>query len=115
MNVNIVYHPFRRQTLAIKAFMLNGCTFSPFSNFCFLKVLHLVFVWGLVTEAERALLAYEHDMRVNETALRREARIDLARRGLVGTETEIANWKAERLRAQQNAALPSDSSNSSTS
>ena len=36
-----------------------------------------------------------------ESALRREARIDLAKRGLVGTETEIAKWKEERARAME--------------
>jgi hypothetical protein len=47
---------------------------------------------------------YEREMRVTETALRKEARIDLARRGIVGTETEIAKWKAERQRAIDVAA-----------
>ncbi|KAH8113392.1 hypothetical protein DFH11DRAFT_1727867 [Phellopilus nigrolimitatus] len=52
-----------------------------------------------------------------ESRLRREARIDLARRGVVGTETEITKWKedhaaraqAEREQQQQQASLPSQS------
>jgi hypothetical protein len=41
-------------------------------------------------------MAHEREVRATESALRKEARIDLARRGLIGTETEIAKWKAER-------------------
>jgi hypothetical protein len=35
---------------------------------------------------------------VTESALRDQARRDLARKGIVGTETEIRKWKAERQR-----------------
>ena len=34
--------------------------------------------------------------RKEENLIRREARMDLARQGLVGTETEIAKWRAAR-------------------
>lgn len=53
-------------------------------------------MFGLVLGADNALLSHEKDQRRVETALRREARIDLAKRGLVGTETEIAKWKDEK-------------------
>ena len=55
-----------------------------------------VTIFGLVFGAESALIEHENIRRREENILRREARLDLARRGLVGTETEIANWKAER-------------------
>lgn len=70
---------FRRQTLAFKGFLVSCIT-----------------IYGLVTAADEALLSHEHKQRLEETHLRREARIDLARRGMVATETEISKWKAER-------------------
>lgn len=68
-------------------------------------------MFGLVLGADNALLSHEKDQRRVETALRREARIDLAKRGLVGTETEIAKWKDERAKAleQQQNELPTKS------
>jgi len=51
-----------------------------------------------VFSAESALLAHEGARRREENIIRREARLDLARQGLVGTETEIAKWKAVHLR-----------------
>lgn len=48
--------------------------------------------------AETALLAHQAQVRAKESKIRKEARIDLARRGLVPTETEIAKWKAEKER-----------------
>jgi len=51
---------------------------------------------GLVFGAESALIEHENRRRREENILRREARLDLARRGLVGTETEIARWKSDR-------------------
>jgi len=70
---------FRRQTLAFKGFLVSAFT-----------------MFGLVLGADNALLSHEAAQRIAETKLRREARMDLARRGLVGTETEIAKWKEER-------------------
>ncbi|KAK2466340.1 hypothetical protein APHAL10511_001982 [Amanita phalloides] len=70
---------FRRQTLAFKAFLVSGCTLS-----------------GITFGAEGALLAHEAMKRKEENIIRRDARMDLARRGLVGTETEIAKWRAAR-------------------
>ena len=51
---------------------------------------------GLVLQGESALIAHEYEVRKQESRLRREARLDLARRGIVGTETEIAKWQDER-------------------
>ena len=58
-------------------------------------------VFGLVLGAENALLAHEAERRQTEGAIRKQARIELARRGLVPTETEIAKWKAEQFAARQ--------------
>ena len=55
-----------------------------------------VTITGLVFGAESALMEHENRRRREENILRREARLDLARRGLIGTETEIAKWKAAR-------------------
>ena len=65
-----------------------------------------VSVFGLCIHAENALQAHELEQRLRENTLRREARLDLARRGLVATETEIAKWKEERARAA--AAVEAD-------
>jgi len=82
---------FRRQTLALKGFLVSAFT-----------------IFGLVVGADKALLAHEMDQRLKETSIRREARIALARRGLVGTETQIAKWKDERARTsvQSSSRLP---------
>lgn len=63
-----------------------------------------VSVLGMCIHAENALQKHELAQRLRENYLRREARVDLARRGLVATETEIAKWKAERARAEAAAA-----------
>jgi hypothetical protein len=42
-------------------------------------------------------MVHEAARRREENIIRREARLDLARKGLVGTETEIAKWKASHL------------------
>ncbi|KAF8914110.1 hypothetical protein CPB84DRAFT_1811525 [Gymnopilus junonius] len=78
---------FRRQTLAFKGFLVSGFTMC-----------------GLVFGAESALIKYENTKRRDENILRREARLDLARRGLIGTETEIANWIADRERQRQSSS-----------
>jgi len=39
-------------------------------------------------------MAHEALRRREENIIRREARLDLARQGLIGTETEIAKWRA---------------------
>ncbi|KAI0334778.1 hypothetical protein GY45DRAFT_1317813 [Cubamyces sp. BRFM 1775] len=75
---------FRRQTLPFKAFLVT-----------------IVSVFGLCIHAENALQSHELEQRIRENSIRREARLDLARRGLVATETEIAKWKAEQFARQQ--------------
>ncbi|TFY69438.1 hypothetical protein EVG20_g3154 [Dentipellis fragilis] len=78
---------FRRQTLAGKGFLVSIFT-----------------VYGLVTAADHALLNHEHEQRVAEANMRREARFDLARRGMVATESEILKWRAEKERASHSSA-----------
>jgi hypothetical protein len=58
----------------------------------------LVTIYGLISRADTALLSHENYQRLTENDLRREARIDLARRGLVATESQIMKWKDERNR-----------------
>lgn len=67
-------------------------------------LLLVVTMAGLVIGADSALLTHEAARRQSEHAIRREARIDLARRGLIGTETEIAKWRAERTRQLEEQA-----------
>ncbi|TRM68273.1 hypothetical protein BD626DRAFT_113756 [Schizophyllum amplum] len=69
---------FRRQTLQFKAMLLTLATCT-----------------GLSIAAEHALLQHENMRRREEAAIRREARIELARRGQIGTESEIASWRQE--------------------
>ena len=66
-------------------------------------------MFGLCIHAERALQSHELEQRLRENTLRREARIDLARRGLVPTETEIKKWKEERARAEAAASAAASS------
>ena len=71
-----------------------------------LKEQKKVAISGLVFGAENALQQYENVKRREGNAIRREARLDLARRGLVPTETEIANWKTEKERQQPTPTTP---------
>ncbi|TFK29309.1 hypothetical protein FA15DRAFT_664239 [Coprinopsis marcescibilis] len=75
---------FRRQTLAFKGFLVSGFT-------CF----------GLIFAAEAALQEHEGTRRKEENVIRRAARLDLARQGLIGTESEIAKWRSERENKEQ--------------
>jgi len=72
---------FQRQTLAFKGFLVS-----------------IITIYGLIYRADTALLSHENQQRLTENDLRREARIDLARRGLVATESQIMKWKDERKR-----------------
>ncbi|KAH9062106.1 hypothetical protein EDB87DRAFT_367021 [Lactarius vividus] len=74
---------FRRQTVALKGFLVSIFT-----------------IYGLVSGADTALLSHEHRQRLTENDLRREACIDLARRGLVATESRIMEWKDEHKRSK---------------
>ncbi|KAI0650008.1 hypothetical protein C8Q79DRAFT_941899 [Trametes meyenii] len=92
---------FRRQTLPFKAFLVT-----------------IVSVFGLCIHAENALQSHELERRLAENKVRREARIDLARRGMVATETEIEKWKAARaqeVEAARAAASRGPSSTATTS
>ncbi|KAG6911669.1 hypothetical protein DXG01_007919 [Tephrocybe rancida] len=51
----------------------------------------------MVFSAENALQAHEAEQRYVENKVRKQARYDLTRRGIVATETEIAKWKRERI------------------
>ncbi|KAI0346762.1 hypothetical protein BDW22DRAFT_1351024 [Trametopsis cervina] len=86
---------FRRQTLAFKGFLTMACG-----------------IFGMVLYAENALQALEADQRLSEGAIRKEARLDLGRRGIVPTETAIARWREERLKE---IALKESSTAQSTS
>jgi len=72
---------FQRQTIAFKGFLVS-----------------IITIYGLVSCADTALLSHEHQQRLTENDLRREARIELARRGLVATESQITKWKDEHKR-----------------
>lgn len=104
MVVDAILFSNRRQTLAFKGFLVScsksknasGTAEWMFTIYCSPVQHPQVTIYGLVTAADEALLSHEHKQRLEETHLRREARIDLARRGMVATETEISKWKAER-------------------
>ena len=93
----------RRQTLAFKGFVVSGCGFLIYIQNLTLTEIPVTMV-GLVFGAESALIEYENLKRREENNIRRQARLDLARRGLIGTETEIAQWKAEREREKQSSS-----------
>lgn len=46
--------------------------------------------------AEKYLLRYEHQQREGENELRRLARNELAKKGVIASETEIRKWRLER-------------------
>lgn len=76
---------FRHQTLAFKSFLVS-----------------ISAVFGLAIGADSALLSHEAERRRSENAIRRQATLELSRRGMVPTETAIAKWRAEK--AQQSSA-----------
>ncbi|KAE8224874.1 hypothetical protein CF319_g2295 [Tilletia indica] len=69
---------FRKQTLAFKAFLVSGAT-----------------IFGLVVGADTVLLSHESQQRSEEHAIRNRARLELGRRGIVASESEIERWKDE--------------------
>lgn len=94
----------RRQTLAFKGFLVSISrppTLTVSFSACradALVFLPLATIYGLISGADTALLSHESQQRLTENDLRREARIDLARRGLVPTESQIMKWKDEHRR-----------------
>ncbi|KAJ4472298.1 hypothetical protein J3R30DRAFT_1062918 [Lentinula aciculospora] len=80
LGLSIVAHytwpAFRRQRRPFKAFLL--------SMFC---------IAGVVFGAERALIAHEAQRRLEENTIRRTARLELTKKGIIPTETEIAKWR----------------------
>jgi len=52
-------------------------------------------VFGLVVTADNVLLKHEARQRLEIGAIRKEARIDLARRGIIPTETALRKWQEE--------------------
>ncbi|EKM59663.1 uncharacterized protein PHACADRAFT_250305 [Phanerochaete carnosa HHB-10118-sp] len=78
---------FRRQTLPFKCFLVS----------CFS-------IFGLVTYAESALQRLEQEERLREGEIRKQARLELSRQGLVPTETAIAQWKEARMREMARTA-----------
>ncbi|CAD6893787.1 unnamed protein product [Tilletia controversa] len=69
---------FRKQTLAFKAFLVSGAT-----------------IFGLVVGADTVLLNHESQERSEEHAIRNRARLELGRRGIVASESEIEKWKEQ--------------------
>lgn len=71
-------------------------------------------VTGLTIGADNYLLKYEHHQRQNENDIRRQARNDLAKQGVIATETEIRRWKerkeAEIKRNEENASAGASAS-----
>ncbi|KAJ6599250.1 hypothetical protein DFH09DRAFT_29876 [Mycena vulgaris] len=75
---------FRRQSFQFKGFLVCTCT-----------------VFGLVIGAETALQEYEAVRRWEENTIRKEARLDLARRGIIPTETAIRKWRVNNASSQE--------------
>jgi len=72
---------FRKQTFAFKAFLVSAFT-----------------MFGLVVTADTVLLQHEAKRRAEAGALRKEARIELGRRGIIPTETALREWQEEKER-----------------
>jgi len=70
---------FRKQTFAFKAFLVSAFT-----------------MFGLVITADTVLLQHEAKRRAETGALRKQARIELGRRGIIPTETALREWQEER-------------------
>ncbi|KDN45730.1 hypothetical protein K437DRAFT_246930 [Tilletiaria anomala UBC 951] len=67
---------FRRQTLALKAFLTSGAT-----------------IFGFVVGADTKLLSHESQQRARESRIRQMACSELGRKGIVASEAEIEKWK----------------------
>jgi hypothetical protein len=64
----------------------------------------LVTMFGLVVTADNALLKHEARRRAEMAALRKEARMDFARRGIIPTETAFREWQAEQENVKESTA-----------
>jgi len=74
--ISLADTPLRKQTLPLKVFLVT-----------------IAAVFGFTMSADHALLRFETHQRIEESAIRKEARMELAKRGLVPTETEISRWR----------------------
>ncbi|UZJ53400.1 hypothetical protein CBS101457_002720 [Exobasidium rhododendri] len=82
---------FRSQTLALKAFIVSGFT-----------------IFGFVVGADTVLLNHEGVQRTEEDLIRTVARRELAKKGIIGSESEIEKWKdqtRERLLREREATV----------
>ncbi|KIM91011.1 hypothetical protein PILCRDRAFT_811525 [Piloderma croceum F 1598] len=61
-------------------------------------------MFGLVVTADNVLLKHEARRRAEIAALRKEARMDFARRGIMPTETAFREWEAERENGRESTA-----------
>ncbi|KAF7973225.1 hypothetical protein HWV62_32686 [Athelia sp. TMB] len=57
-----------------------------------------VTMFGLVVTADTVLLQHEAKRRAEAGASRKEARIELGRRGIIPTETALREWQEEKER-----------------
>jgi hypothetical protein len=84
-----LFPKFRYQTLALKAFIISGFA-----------------IYGFVIGADTVLLDHEGRQRSEEAAIRNVARRELAKQGILASETEIERWKEqtrERLLRERSA------------
>lgn len=76
-----IYWPFfRRQTLAFKGFLVSSAAMG-----------------GMVIWADHYLLRHERFVRKTDDLMRRQAREDLGKKGIIATETELKKWKKDQL------------------
>lgn len=83
-----LFPKFKSQTLALKAFIISGFT-----------------IFGFVVGADTVLLNHEGRQRSEEDLIRGVARRELAKKGILASETEIEKWKEstrERLLRERN-------------
>lgn len=90
-----MFPKFRSQTLAFKAFIVSGFT-----------------IFGFVVGADTVLLNHEGRQRGEEDLIRGVARRELAKKGILASETAIERWKEETrerlIREQEQRASTED-------
>ncbi len=79
LNYQLTSLPDSRQTWGLKGFLVSSAG-----------------VFGMTIGADNHLLRYESHQRIEENDIRRQARNELAREGIIATETEIRKWKARK-------------------